>query len=409
MESFNNLKICKYKINDIEIIFEDGTTATILAMNIASFFIEKDFINNFFTIFIIKCTVNYELYKKINTENCKYKIEFDKFFLNSNINTEYNKDNIFTKSFIHSVFINENKGDNSPDLDYTIDSRDGNDSIEKPTEFTRSQIELDLCLFSERALEYTQLNNKVICDANMFEAILALADLTNQRQLMLEMPENKVRYKNIPVPNDLTFLGAIEYLQSVYGLYQKSLIQFNDFDYYYIIDKDVKSKVYKNTDILKVYINYSDILNPNSNIYGTYEGDNYYEINCTGKPVIKDIKETSDQILGANINSVNTESGSISNTNMNNVKVLDNKYNNNYAINSFNYDKVFTKGIEVEFKEIDYELFKLNKEYYFKFETENQAYTKYDGLYKLIYFKAMYTKKDEDIFENVVVARFMRA
>ena len=407
--SFDDLKLCKFKCDDIQVIFRDGSTDTILAMNISSFKIEKDFLKNFLPIFEVQCTVDYDLYRKINKEDCKFKLNFSKFFIPSNNETTYDKRNLFLKNFINDIFVNINSGDNTPDMTNDLGERSGKD-LEQPNKYQKSQIDLDLFLFLEEALDYTKLNNNIFKDINILDTIMAMATVTEQRKMMLALPDNRIKkYDTIPIPNDLTFLGAMEYLQSVYGIYNKSLIIFNDFDYLYILDKDVKCKAYRNSEIIKIYINYYEITDAKGNINGQYEGYNYYEISSTEKPGLINSESQMQQLLGSSVSSVNTKTGNTNNIQYKDTKILDNKYNNPYAENSFNYEKSFIKTISTKFKNIDPSIFKLNKEYYFQFNTDNSQYLEYNGQYKLIYLNISFNKSDEEIFENVIEAKFTRA
>ena len=404
MNSLDDLKITKYKINDIGLIFSDGSTDTIRSMNIGSISIEKDFFNDYLPIFNIKCTVNYNLYKKINNDSdCKFKIDLFKFFLQANKDTKFDKKNIMTKNSINNLFINTNVGDTTPDLDESLTEKS------KPNEFEKSQIELDLFLFIPEALDY-KLNTYIFENIRIFDLILALATITNQRKMMIQDPDNyKYRYNNIAIPNDLTFFKTIKYIQSLYGIYNKGLVIFNDFDYLYILDKDTKSKAYKYSEINRIYIIYHDINEATGNINGTFTDNYSYEINCTGRPNIINASDTSDKILGTNVTSVNTEDGSVDNKVTKDTMIIDDKYNNEFANNSFKYEKSMMESITCEFREIDIDLFKVNKEYYFKFETSDKKLSKSEGFYKLSSLQIVFQKKDDEIFENVVIAKFIRA
>ena len=72
-------------------------------------------------------------------------------------------------------------------------------------------------------------------------------------------------------------------------------------------------------------------------------------------------------------------------------------------------EKSFIKTISTKFKNIDPSIFKLNKEYYFQFNTDNSQYLEYNGQYKLTYLNITFNKSDEEIFENVIEAKFTRA
>lgn len=409
----SNLVLCKQKTDDIKVIFADGTQSTIHAMNVYFFSITKNFFDDFLPIFNLKCMVEYDLYKKINEQDCVFSLNINKFYVKSANTTTYDKKNIMTKNFINDTFINTNKGDSTPNMYQSIANRDNKTDLEKPNAFQKAQIELDLYLFQKQSLEYTKLNDNIFADCDVFGAILGLATVTKQRKLLMTYPNNLSTYRNIIIPNDLTFIGGIEFLQAVYGIYNKGYILFNDFNCLYLLDKDVTCNAYERNEMTRVYITYSDKTSATGNINGQFEDLSYkcYRINGVNAPTITKPSATSANILGNNVSTVNTRvsgNGSVKED----VKILDNKYDNNYAVNSYKYEKSMLSTISVDFKQIDLNILKPNKEYYFTFDMKDDAgannYKNCEGLYKLMFLQAVYEKKDDEVFENTVKAQFIR-
>lgn len=401
----DRLMSCKTKINDIKVIYEDGTTDTIPPMNIPFISIEKNFFYDFFPVFSIKILLDYKMYKKINNTKCKFSIDLKKFFIKS-LDTNYNKKSIMTKNFINDIFININNGDASPDL---YDNLKNNSD---PTEFEKSQITMDLYLFQESAMDYTKLSNNVFKTCTVTDAILALASVTGQRPLLMTYPNNKSTYSNIIIPNNLTFLGCIDFIQSVYGIYNNGYCLFSDFDALYLIDKLPNCTAYTKNETKNVYITFTDKTQESGNIYGCYEdiSTRCYIINCTSVPIISMSTDSKKHILPDNVNTVNTSTNYTNIESMKNTKIIDNKYANNYALDTYKYEKALCTSFTVDFKECDLDMFKINKEYNIKFDVNSSTanYKNSEGLYKLMAIQGVYEKKDDEIFDNTIRAKFIR-
>lgn len=420
----NSLSVCKTRADDITIIFEDGTISTIPSRNIYYYSIEKDFFNDFLPILNIKCLVTRDIYTKVNKQVAKFKVSIKKFFINSD-NTTFNKQdkNIMYKRFIDNVFINVNNTDSSIDPSKAL--VDDIEKISERNELEKTTVELDLLLFTEESLNYRKLNDKIFQDANMFNTILALSQLTEQGKLLITYPDNRELYKDndIIIPNNLTFIGCIKYLQSVYGIYNKGYILFRDYDRTYLIDKDLSCNAYAKGEYKRVYISFSQNNDPKGNVYGQYDNimKRIYNINCINAPKIITNSTASNELLFDNLYVTNTYTGetNVTNVNMRNssktktTKIVENKYNNDYIVNSSAYEITLNNyTITTTFNEADLDIFTPNKEYYLDNKMDIKEYRQLNGLMKLSRIMAIYektTSNDEDIFTGVINAEFKRA
>lgn len=224
-------------------------------------------------------------------------------------------------------------------------------------------------------------------------------------------PKNNAIYNNIVIPNNLTFIGGVDFLQAVYGIYDKGYCLFSDFNAMYLVDKDVNCTAFERNEIKRVYISYTDKTTGTGNINGQIEDLPYrcYRINSTRAPEVSDMSDTTSKLLAPNVNTVNTKGGSNISSSTD-AKVLDNKYNNEFSISSYKYEKNMVTGLTADFKEIDLDIMKVNKEFYFTFDitTNSDNFRNSEGLYKLAAVQAIYEKKDDQIFENTVRAKFVR-
>ena len=421
----SGLTLCKYKFDNIGVIFEDGSTYTIPSRNVFYFSIEKDFFNDFLPILNVKCLVSNSIYKKVNKCITKFKISIKKFFVPVNSSTTFNKKsaNIMYKKFISDVFINVNNSDSS--IDNTKDLKDKISKNTTRTAIEEDNVELDLLLFTEESLNYRKLNDKIFSNGNMMNVLLALSELTNQGKILMTYPDNKTFYDdtNIIIPNNLTFLGCVKYLQNVYGIYNNGYILFRDFDKLFLVDKSLNCNAYQKGEFKRVYMRFGNLTDDNSNIYGQINNNSNksYLINCISAPAISTNSTSTNELLFDNLHVMNTYSGKSSTESVDmmkstankTTKVIEDKYDNKFAINSTIYEiNLNNYNISTTFNEVDVDILTPNKEFFFDIKINDKDYKKISGLVKLSRFMAVFDKgnsTDDEMFNCVVNAEFKRA
>lgn len=415
----NKLQVTKFSIDDIVLIFGDGTTDTIPSSNINHFTIEKDFIQDYLPVFIIKCNVDYDLYKKINKHGSllKYKVNVKKFNIPANA---YNvKDNIIVnKSFISDIFENVNTVDKSPNLYENIIKEKNSYREDERPDIEKSAMNIDLILFKQDNLKDYRTNTKYIYNNTQIAPVMIdLLDSANKSNCLMSYPDNRDNYDNIIIPNNLTLIGAMEYLQNVYGIYNTGLLLFNDFKRSYIINKAVRSNAYEKNEYKTIYIHFNDATTAQGNLYGiTYNNSDSCTITCQSHPNAISNKDEMGLIAYDKLQLINTFTGSnivkniTDNTKNPTIKIIDDKYDNKYAANSFIYDLNLNNTIlEIQFNEIDLELITPNKEYYINFNINDKNISKLNGFYKLVKITSVFEKQDETTFYNSAIGLFKRA
>lgn len=399
-----NLQACKYNMNDINVLFSDGSKQTIPAMNVYFFSIEKDYFESFMPIFNIKCLVTSEMYSKINKDDkAKFRIDIEKFFINSNT-VEMNKKNGMTKPFITNTFINLNVGDETPDIAQTISNRKDDKKADKRNEYEKSQIELDLFLVTENYNDYTIIGNKIFTECTMYEVLIALNQMTLKSKMLLTVPSNKTKYNSyVLIPKNLTFIGAIEYLQEVYGIYSYGMLVFKDFDILYILDKNIVCNAYKRFENKKVIVHYNDMTNSQQHYSGSYEDMNShnYHIYCKSAPDLQNGETEQNALLGTELVTTN------SSENNTGARMIEDKYNNKYAVSSYKYERSLKRRLVADFDEVDLDILTPNKLYYFDFNISGSK-VPIKGEYKLASLMIICEKTDDKVFSNKVRGVFAR-
>lgn len=416
-----SLEVCKYIIDDVTLIFEDGTKRTIPSKNVSHITIDKNFFDMYLPVFIVKCNVDYELYNVINKKKPKYRFNLKKFNIPST-NTDIEEDRILAKNFINGIFVNVNDTDNSPNLYENIIKEDSINGKDERPSVEKDAIDIELILFKENYLtDYRTLSDVIYNNTSVINVMMSLLMEAKQNKCLLSYPDNKNVYDNVIIPNNLTLIGAIEYVQNIYGIYNSGLCIFNDFNKLYLLNRDIKCNAYERLEYRIVYVQFTDILKAAGNIYGTSDDvkSSRYKITCASHPVVASNDTQLANLSYNEVMMIDTFTGKREYKKLSDkpkteattsVKILDNKYSNKYAINSMIYGLNLNNNvIEIEFNEVDLDILTPNKEFYIDFDMNSKDTVILKGLYKLVSYVAVFQKQDDNKFYNGVKATFKRA
>lgn len=404
----SKLSICKYDIDDIKILFEDGSIETIPRKNITFVNIVKNFFDMYLPIFTIKCNIDEPLYRKLNNSKPKYRITLKKFF----IKTEDVHPNLklpMRSVIIDDLFVNVNDNDKSVSLSEGIRKEITKSKDDTRPDIEKDNIDMDLVLFKQSHMEdYRSLNNNIYRNGNLTSVLLALFQLTKQDKCIMSPLDNNKFFKDedVVIPNNYSLLGIVNYLQSVYGLYNSGYIIFRDFDRLYFLSKEINSKAFSKNEYKRVYIKFSDMTTTTGNTYGyiddfknkklTIYNSNQPVINTSGSSLENQLY---DEMLLIDTNSGEKQYKQIKFTKANNkkkIKVLDNKYGNHFMSNSIIYNiELENNVINMDIDECDITLLTPNKEYYIEFDDSVTNGRDLNGCYKLCSLSTIIQKKDD--------------
>lgn len=377
------MNLCKYTVEDIQVIFRDGSKELIPKNNVTNIIIQKTFNENFFPILNLKATMNKKLYNKIlqNNDTVLFNVKISKFLIKNNT-TVINK--TFSKNIIDLMFSLVTDG--TPVEEHSLEENipDIKTSPEKDS------MEGDFFLFiKDHIHRYRKRFNFIARDTNMATVITYLAHMYNIKNLLMSDPENSQTYSEIPIL-PYTFIGQLEYLQKIYGIYNNGYTLFNDFDVVYLLNNSASCTALRYNEVERVYVNVADIDEHGRANVGCYynKNNNSYNINVSKRPTIKNNEDEIKETLYDKIIFIDTANGSKITKDLNMktdgmVKIYDNRYSNNYAINeyvsSLNRSKISVFAV---FNEIEFDLITPNKTYYFNLEADKTA-KKYSNIYKL--------------------------
>ncbi len=387
--------LCKYTIDDIGIIFEDGSTATILSNNISSIFIEKDYNENFLPILAINATISPKIQAKIrqNHSTVKCKVKVNRFLVRNSQDMGNKK---FLKPYIDDVF-NINIDDVSPIRESLDDKTPGYEQSPQ-----KDATNLTLYLFKQAHIDKNKSKlNYIVNNATIAETFTYACSEVGIDKLLISDPDNNNIYPQILIPS-FTLQGVADYLQKVYGIYSKGYMMFHDFDVLYFINRYLRCTAWRAGEMKRVYIHVNEKDTPEYTDLGGWSDDNAntYHFNTNAKPTITSKAKEIQDTLFDTLHVVNTWTGKVDMhklnlpiKNTNSVHTLNDRYDNLMAIEAFKYSLEETNTIvDITLVEPDLEVLTPNKEFYLDMKFKNTAYKVYNKIYKLHKFTAAFQR-----------------
>lgn len=393
----NRLMLVKYKMDDMLFIFEDGTTENVPSKNITSLNIEKDFDNDLCPILNVNMVIKREVYKKIvsNKNNLRVNMKLNKFQVKPTDDTLDNSFK-FSEPAISGIF-NVIMDDTDMDMYTRMQDKHFEDTVKPITDADgpdKINTELNIFLFTKEALDINKrLDNFIFCESDLTTAIVFFANACKINRLLMTPLDNSKIYNQIIIP-EFKFTDIIRAMHSMYGLYNSSYVLFDDFNRLYLLSKKRDVNPVENNEIPLVYLYFGEFgAGLNRHIGGFIDNENNrYFINCLKQPEISELGPYIKEGMYNSIRAVNTtnhtnvtESTNIGGRNIDSIKVVDNKYDNDYIVNSNLYNiNESNYSFVLEVDEMDFEMFTPNKKYNMYFDIKDYARaTKYNGMYRL--------------------------
>ena len=163
-------------------------------------------------------------------------------------------------------------------------------------------------LFLEENLEKNKIElNYILKNATVFESIVYACNKTKINNLIIELPHNGQRFRQIICP-PTKFRPCLDYLQENYGIYRTGVICFEDFDRTYILPKVLKRAVTEREECKYIYIlvNEKQGTNINMALNSYYDKKKYsYYINTLDNLTVSDNSVFDKEIEGDAINVMN--------------------------------------------------------------------------------------------------------
>lgn len=372
------------------------------SMSIINFSIEKDFRQNFFPVVRLQMTLSQYLYKFLLEYKNTLKVRVNLISYVRNPNDDINILEAGRLVHIDDIF-QPLIGDISDTID--DDSKDPTiDSSLDPCIYT------DLYLFPVKLLDVNkEIINFIAKDCKVKDAIGYIFKKIKVENVLMSKPDNESINKQLIVP-PMNFKNSVQFISNNYGIYDKGMRQFYDFDTYYLISNNYSNIPLERGDYTNVYMNIFKKSSLNSTSEGFYKDDNLkcYIVNCLNTISITSQGSANKELNGSIINTYTRKE-------LENAVKYDEKngkfkfgkgyytteldvdgYNGKDKVaftidQSQNSNKLDSFKTQVKFSNIEFtmslnvfdlNIFKLNKIFIFRFE-ESKFATQYNGRYFL--------------------------
>ena len=315
-EMRENKNLIKYKVDNFDIIFQDGGIEKLNGDMVTSIYMEKDYDELYFPIVNISITIKDELYHKIKQENDTVKFRLR---LVRNI---YDRDMKFLKydMAFNEMFVCFKDKENVIEDNRNVETKKGGEGDEAVTLGTNVR---DFYLFTDEVTKCKKYFNLSIQSALMSDLLIYIMQESGISQLLMSKLDNNPSLSNFTVPSG-NAVDTILYLNNQKPFYQKGMLLFYDVDTAYLIDKNYKCTAWRKNEVRITHLHISDQESSDSQMNGQFIDKDRKQTHVFCNTERVDIKNTnimSNQINGNKIRVINAKSNSNSQINPNTTKV----------------------------------------------------------------------------------------
>jgi hypothetical protein len=232
----------KFLIESTLLNQNDGTSKDI-SENILNVFIQNDYIENSFPLFVVNIRGTQELIEEIQFNDVKIYLKISSYIQEST-EAEEDEDNIIINNIVLETTIRcydkpvkkENKTED-------VDTAEENENIGTSAAFFEYQISG----IPEDLIEKNKnIINDVFEDATLNEILVNIFSSLDNNELYLEESPNTTREQSLLIP-PLNLIQTVKYLQTFYGIFDDGLVLFFDTNKTFLYSLTNEKKEYENT------------------------------------------------------------------------------------------------------------------------------------------------------------------
>lgn len=403
MRDYRN--IVKYKIENMDIMFNNGDVVNIESGMITHLYIEKDFDSLYFPIINVSAVMKDELYDRINKENetVQFRLKIIKNIYDQN--NKFLKYELYCNKMFRCFMDKENIIKDNKQLE-----------DKKKTENSESanfrSNNRNFYLFSDEVINCKKILNLSVEDADLTDLIVYLFGECNVDKLLMTKLDNRKRIQNLTIPSG-NLIETINYIDDLKGLYSKGTLLFFDIDCAYLIDKNSLCTSWRKNEVRTTHIHIADQKSSDSQLNGQYINKDRKQTHIfahTDRVQVSNINIINDQINGNNITMVDAKNNTVTNIkgestqvgkpNSNMVSI---KSSNQYTISSIKTRLSENECIcNIAFIGLDINVFTPNKELLITY-TDVELNKKYGGNYRISKLTATLKKDSEELVGEVQV------
>lgn len=405
---------------DIKIIVGDKYYDVDETYGFNSLSAEYAYREDFFPFLHISLLLTRQQYRLLidNKETVKFKLKLISYILDDEqkeIDSQVHIDDIFQPLL--------DELDNQP---YDPMKEANDENILNPLK--RFEYDVNLYLLKNSILESNKtIMNFIAKDCKIKDVLGYILKLAKVESALISPMQNTNIYKQILIP-PLNLYNSLQYLSDVYGLYQKGMYIFYDFNYLYILRNDFRNIPLDKQDYENVYINVVSTTNSTNEMFhaGAYKDKEYkcYRVNIPNALNVSSASLSAKEDIGNRLrifdresidNAVSYENGKFAfNKIYDDIEIDINgyhgkdKYQYLYNISSNkNLNSEIKKNIEniettISFfvNNTNIEIFKPNKRFIFAFEDVSFR-EKYSGIYYISDMKYILDGSNGEMYLNL--------
>ena len=394
----------RYKVDNLDILFSDGSTEKIQPGMVTHLYIEKDYDHLYFPIMNISVVMDDMVYNRIHGENetVKFRLRINRILYDTN-NKYLKYEEYCNDTFI--CFLN--KEVIVKDKESVEDKK--NTERSQNTQNTRSNTR-NFYLFKDDVIKCKKTLNLSVSSSSLPDLVIYMFNTIGVQKLLMSKPNNLSNISNILIPTG-NVIECIRYLDEVKGFFNKGLVLFFDIDTAYFIDNSSRCSAWRKNEVRMTHMHISNQKNVDSQLTGVYIDNDRKSAHIfanTERVKITNSNLLNDQLNGNNITIINNKSNKITTVNEkttqignSNKIVLEAKENNNYTIEAMKYRmKENECNLEIAFIGIDLNTLNPNKEFLLTYD-DSTLNKKYGGNYRISKFTAALKKDGEELVGEV--------
>ncbi len=306
-EMRENKNLIKYKVDNFDIMFENGDIEKMDGDMVTHLYIEKDFDDLYFPIVNISVLMKDELYHRIKQENetVKFRLRVVKNIYDQDFN--FLQYEMYFNEIFRCFKDKENVIEDKENLENKKQTEEEAVSMGNNTR--------DFYLFTDEITKCKKFFNMSIESALLSDLLVYIIGESGINSLLMTKLENNPTLQNVTIPPGNT-VDTINYLNNIKTFYKKGLLLFFDIDTTYIIDKNCKCTAWRKNEIQITHIHIANQQSNDSQMNGYFINKNRKQTHVfanTGRVEIRNTNITQNQLQGNKIRIINPKANSTQN------------------------------------------------------------------------------------------------
>ena len=404
-EMRENKNLIKYRVDNFDVMFENGDIEKLNGDMVTHLYIEKDFDELYFPIVNISIMMRDELYHRIKQENetVQFRVRI--------IKNIYDQDFKFLKYelYFNEIFRCFKDKENVIEDNENVESKkstEGNESV------TLGNNTRDFYLFTDEVTKCKKFFNLSVESALLSDLLIYLMGETGINKLLMTKLENNPTLKDVTVPSG-NVIDTINYLNNLKSLYKKGMTLFFDIDTTYLIDRNYQCTAWRKNEIKITHVHVANKQSNDSQLNGYFINKDRKQTHVfanTDRLEVRNTNITSNQINGNKVRIIDSKAGSTQSVGGQTTSVIK---NNDHLLTIKDGNAFAASELKVRMEEnecicgitligVDTEVVSPNKEVLVTFE-DSKLQKQYGGNYRISKTITILTKDAEELVGEVQV------